>query len=72
MATHKYESRTQAELEARDYSADKACTVVTYKLEDGRYQNVSYNGTGSFPVLATPDPRGDSAVAKYTRGVQVF
>lgn len=61
MASHRYISRTQAELEASEYSREHNCTVCVYKLEDGRYENVSGH--------AVPD-RANSLIAEFSEGNQ--
>ena len=65
--THKYVSRTQAELEARDYSSMNSAVVTVYKLDDGRYGNAI--GVGAQPSAARA---GCSAVAEFNSGNQVF
>lgn len=38
-ASHRYQSRRQAELEACEFSREHDCSVVIRKLPDGRYEN---------------------------------
>lgn len=62
MASHRYVSRRQAELEACDFSHEHSCTVTVYKLIDGRYENET----------GYDYERGGSAVARYCDGKQEF